>query len=87
MMNASVRGLRYAPSPAPFFISHFSFIMSIVNPLTDPRTREEELLQLAQQQLLKAIAEEQEKIKRKDAIRNVEAKGEDNDEPAVAQIR
>ena len=51
--------------------------MSIVNPLTDPRTREEEFLQLTQQQLLKAIAEEQEKIKRKDAVRNVEAKGED----------
>ena len=55
--------------------------MSIVNPLTDARTREEEFLHLTQQQLLKAIAEEQEKIKRKDAVRNVEAKGEDSDGP------
>ena len=34
-------------------------------------------------QLLKAIAEEQEKIKRKDEIRNVEAKGKENDEVVV----
>ena len=40
-------------------------------------------MQQAQMQLLKAIAEEQEKIKRKDAARNVEAKGEDNDEPVI----
>jgi len=57
------------------------FIMSISNPLTDPRTREEEFLQLTQQQLLKAIAEEQEKIKRKDAVRNVESRIDDDDEP------
>jgi len=59
--------------------------MSISNPLTDVRTREEEFLQLTQQQLLKAIAEEQEKIKRKDAVRNVESRVEDDDEP-VAQV-
>ena len=57
--------------------------MSISNPLTDPRTREEEFMQQAQMQLLKAIAEEQEKIKRKDAVRNVEGLGEDNDEPVI----
>ncbi|MCL2305713.1 MAG: hypothetical protein FWC43_10250 [Planctomycetaceae bacterium] len=56
--------------------------MSITNPLTAPRTREEEFLQLTQQQLLKAIAEEQEKIKRKDAVRNVESR-EDDDEPVA----
>ena len=59
--------------------------MSIANPLTDARTREEELLQIAQQQLIKAIAEEQEKIKRKDAVRNVEAKGEDSDDEPRAE--
>ena len=59
--------------------------MSISNPLTDVRTREEEFLQLTQQQLLKAIAEEQEKIKRKDAVRNVESRVEDDDEP-VPQV-
>jgi len=57
--------------------------MSISNPLTDVRTREEEFLQLTQQQLLKAIAEEQEKIKRKDAVRNVESRVEDDDEPTI----
>ncbi len=60
--------------------------MSITNPLTDPRTREEEFLQHSQQQLIKAIAEEQEKIKRKDAVRNVEAKGKEEDEDVVEQI-
>ena len=58
--------------------------MSISNPLTDVRTREEEFLQQAQMQLLKAIAEEQEKIKRKDAVRNVESRGEDDDEPVAS---
>ena len=57
--------------------------MSVVNPLTDPRTQEEEFLEHSQMQLLKAIADEQEKIKRKDEIRNVEAKGKENDEVVV----
>lgn len=54
------------------------------NPLTDARQSEEELIAQTQQQLLKAITEEQEKIRRKDEIKNVQAKGEDFEEPEVS---
>lgn len=58
--------------------------MSMSNPLTDARQSEEELIAQTQQQLLKAITEEQEKIRRKDEIKNVQAKGEDFEEPEVS---
>ncbi len=54
--------------------------MSINNPLTDPRIKEDELLALTQQQFLRTIVEEEEKLRQKNEQRNVEAKGKDREE-------
>ncbi|MGL6196584.1 MAG: hypothetical protein ACRC2T_17360 [Thermoguttaceae bacterium] len=60
--------------------------MSINNPLTDPRIREEELLAITQQQFLKALTEEEEKLRKKNEQKNVEARGDDNEPEASAKM-
>lgn len=51
--------------------------MSMSNPLTDPPSRQDELYMAAQMDLIKAIAEEEEKLRKQNEKRNVEARGEE----------
>ena len=54
--------------------------MSMNNPLTDPRIKEEELLAITQQQFLQAILAEEEKLKKKNEQKIVEVRGDDPNE-------
>lgn len=54
--------------------------MSIGNPLTDPLSNKEEQYQSAQMDLIRAIAEEEEKLRKQKELRDTEARGKEKDE-------